>query len=97
MSNFNFEKSINELEELIYKMESNELSLDESIAYFERGSLLIKQCSKKLDEADKKVQILMKDNNNAEVIKDFEEETMPHSINNSEVDDPQLKNKNSLL
>jgi exodeoxyribonuclease VII small subunit len=57
----NFEAAINELETIIAKLEKGELKLDESIDHFQKGIELSKYCSKKLDEVEKKICILIED------------------------------------
>lgn len=54
-----FEESLNELEEIATKLESGNLGLDEAIKEFEKGIKLSKECSEKLDEAEKKINILV--------------------------------------
>ena len=54
-----FEKSLEKLEGLVKKLESGELSLEDSIKAFEEGVNLAQICGKKLDEAEKKVEILL--------------------------------------
>ena len=61
-SNFNFEKTLAELEELLEKMESSDVKLEDSLNYFERGISLTRACQKALLEAEQKVQILMQEN-----------------------------------
>ncbi len=56
----NFEKNIEELEEIVKNLEKNEISLDESLKLFERGVVLSAQCTKLLDEAEQKVSVLLK-------------------------------------
>ena len=56
-----FETALKELEELVSKMESGELSLDQSLKAFERGIQLTRQCQSSLDAAELKVQTLTKD------------------------------------
>ena len=56
-----FEEALSELEAVIKKMESGELSLDDSLQAFERGVELARQCRKKLEEAERKVEILLRD------------------------------------
>ncbi|HHW48580.1 MAG TPA: exodeoxyribonuclease VII small subunit [Clostridiaceae bacterium] len=56
--NKKFEEAISELEAIVDKLENGELSLDESIEYFQKGIELSKYCSKKLDEVEKKISIL---------------------------------------
>ncbi len=60
MAEVSFEKSINELEEIVKKLEQGELSLDEMLSLFEKGISLSKLCNKLLNEAEKKVNILIK-------------------------------------
>ena len=54
-----FEKSLKELEALVEKMEAGNLSLEDSLKYFEKGVALTKSCQQALTEAEHKVQILM--------------------------------------
>ena len=58
-----FEESIKELEEIVEKLEKGEATLDESLEYFEKGIKLSKSCQKMLDEAEKKVSVLVADAN----------------------------------
>lgn len=67
MAEVNFEKSITELENIVKTLESGNLSLDEMIKLFERGMKLSASCNKLLDEAEIKINILMK--NNGEITK----------------------------
>lgn len=69
----NFEKSLRELEELVEKMEEGDLSLEESMKYFERGITLTRACQKALSEAEQKVQILLEKNGKAD-LQEFEPE-----------------------
>lgn len=54
-----FEESLGELEKIATNLESGDLGLDEAIAEFEKGIKLSKECSQKLDEAEKKINILV--------------------------------------
>lgn len=58
--NPNFEQALGELEQLVEKLEQGDLSLEESLKDFERGIELTRSCQKSLQEAEQKVQILMK-------------------------------------
>lgn len=53
-----FEKSLAELEALVLKLESGELSLDQSLDCFKRGVELTRHCQSVLDEAQKTVELL---------------------------------------
>lgn len=54
-----FETSLNMLEQLVERMESGEMSLEESLKEFESGIKLVQSCQKSLSEAEQKVQILL--------------------------------------
>lgn len=56
-----FEKGLARLETLVQDLESEDLDLDKSLALFEDGVKLAKDLNKKLDEAEKKLEILLKD------------------------------------
>ena len=73
LTNINFEKSLQELEALVEKMEQGNLSLEESLKYFERGVVLTRSCQKALAEAGQKVQILL-ESGGKEQLQDFEPE-----------------------
>ena len=57
---FDFEKSLAELETLVQHMEQGQLSLEESLAAFQRGIELTRACQQALSEAEQKVEILLK-------------------------------------
>ena len=67
----NFEASMEELESLVAAMESGELTLEESLEHFERGIRQVRNCQKALDEAEQKVQILLKESGEQQLA-DFE-------------------------
>ncbi len=56
-----FENAMKRLETLVHELESGDLSLDESLKKFQEGIKLSAFCSGKLDETEKKVSILLKD------------------------------------
>ena len=55
-----FETAMRDLEELVERLEQGDLSLEESLAAFERGVLLTRACQTALKEAEQKVEILLK-------------------------------------
>lgn len=57
-----FEKSLTELETLVERMESGELSLEDSMKQFERGIQLARACQQMLKQAELKVQQLVQKN-----------------------------------
>ncbi len=54
-----FEQAIEELGEIVAKLEDGEIALEESIEYFQRGVELSKFCNRKLDEAERKITMLL--------------------------------------
>lgn len=55
----NFEKSLEDLESIIEKMEGEQLTLDDALKHFETGVNLAKQCQTTLAEAEQKVSLLI--------------------------------------
>ncbi len=58
-----FEEKIKRLEEIVGKIESSDIELKDSIRLFEEGVKLSKDCQSALDDAEKKVKILVSDGN----------------------------------
>jgi exodeoxyribonuclease VII small subunit len=56
-----FEEALEELEKVVERLESGQLSLEESLAAFEEGVRLVKYCNQKLTEVEKKIELLVKD------------------------------------
>ena len=69
----NFEKALNELENLVEIMEQGDMSLEDSLKHFERGVDLTRQCQTALKDAEQKVQILIEKSEHAE-LEEFEAE-----------------------
>jgi len=55
---FDFEAALEELEELVTKLEKGDLPLEESLKEFERGVALTRSCQKELKQAEQKVNLL---------------------------------------
>ncbi len=55
-----FERSLARLEEIVRKLENTSLSLDEAMKLFEEGIVLSRDCQKQLEQAEGRVEILMK-------------------------------------
>ena len=53
-----YEQAMAEMEEIIQKMESDQLTLDEALSFFERGQALAKRCADLLNQAELKVRQL---------------------------------------
>ena len=55
-----FEESLKNLENIVNKLEEGDLALEESLKLFEEGIKLSRLCTKQLEEAERKVEILLK-------------------------------------
>lgn len=56
-----FEEQMEELENIVTELEKGDLNLDESVAKFEEGMKLSKECNKLLEQAEKKITILLQE------------------------------------
>jgi exodeoxyribonuclease VII small subunit len=61
VSSKNFESAMEEIEQVVEQIESGELSLEESLAAYEKGVGLVKFCHQKLNEVEKRIEFLIKD------------------------------------
>ena len=69
-----FERSLARLEEVVRRLESPQLSLDEAMKLFEEGVGLSRECQKQLEEAEGRVEILLKKADGKIVAEAFEPE-----------------------
>lgn len=58
----NFEELMVKLEDITNKLEKKQLSLDESVKLFEEGMQISKECNNKLEDAEKRITILINEN-----------------------------------
>lgn len=65
---YDFEAALEELEALVERMETGALTLEESLAAFERGVALTRQCQSALREAELRVKALTEDDNGLELV-----------------------------
>ncbi|UCF56202.1 MAG: exodeoxyribonuclease VII small subunit [Deltaproteobacteria bacterium] len=72
MAEKKFEDAMKRLEEIVQKLESSDLSLKDSLDIFEEGVKLISFCSKKLEEAEQKVAMLVKESDGKYTQQPFE-------------------------
>jgi len=73
MAKEKFEEALGRLEDIVKKMEAGDMTLEESLKAFEEGIKLARLCSRKLDEAERRVEILIKQEEEI-VIKPFKVE-----------------------
>jgi exodeoxyribonuclease VII small subunit len=74
-ANLTFEKALADLEEIVAKLEKGGISLNESLALFEKGVKMSRFLRAELDKAERKVQILLKDEKGQLKAEEFEAET----------------------
>ncbi len=72
-----FEASLAELEGIVEQLEAGDLPLERSLELFEQGVKLSRECQKRLDTAERKVEVLMKGSNGAYTTEAFEEPDEP--------------------
>ncbi|WP_319525393.1 exodeoxyribonuclease VII small subunit [uncultured Desulfosarcina sp.] len=69
-----FEKAIDDLEKIVKSLESGDLPLEKALEKFEAGIKLSRYCSEKLDDAEKRVTLLMAEENGEVLEKPFDVE-----------------------
>ena len=74
MAEKKFETALTRLEEIVQELERGDLALEQSLKLFEEGIKLSRICNKRLDEAERKVEILLKEKDGTVRPEPFEEE-----------------------
>jgi exodeoxyribonuclease VII small subunit len=74
LANLKFEEALARLEGIVARLEGGDLQLEEALGIFEEGVRLTRHCSKRLNEAERKVSILMKNAQGQLEEKPFEHE-----------------------
>jgi len=69
-----FEQAFAELEQIVKRLEGEELPLDESLELFEKGIRLSRFCNQKLEEVEKKIELILADSKGQPVTEPFEPE-----------------------
>ncbi len=72
MAKIKFEDALKGLEDVVDRLEKGDLPLDETLSEYENGIKLYKQCIALLENAEKKIQILVKDENGGFRARDFD-------------------------
>jgi exodeoxyribonuclease VII small subunit len=74
MAKLDFEKALGRLEKIVAEMEANDLNLDQMLAKFKEGVTLAEACSKRLHEAERTVEMLVKGEDGSVGTKPFPDE-----------------------
>jgi exodeoxyribonuclease VII small subunit len=78
-----FEASLEALEQIVRQLESGDLPLEKSLELFEQGIRLSRECQDRLSQAERRIEVLMRDNQGRTVVNSFE----PSAGDNNETDD----------
>ena len=68
-TDFNFEKALENLEEIVSSMENGELTLEDSLKAIEKGIKLTRECQGALSDAEQKVRVLLNENGDTTKLK----------------------------
>jgi exodeoxyribonuclease VII small subunit len=67
-----FESSLEELERIVRQLEQGELTLEKSLELFEQGVKLSRDCQERLSQAERRIEILMRDNQGRATVRPFD-------------------------
>jgi exodeoxyribonuclease VII small subunit len=68
-----FEASLEALEQIVQQLEGGDLSLEKSLELFEQGIRLSRECQERLSQAERRIEVLMRDNQGRPVATAFNE------------------------
>ncbi|HEX8411071.1 MAG TPA: exodeoxyribonuclease VII small subunit [Thermoanaerobaculia bacterium] len=83
-----FEKAFQNLEKIVQRLEGEEMPLDESLNLFEEGIRLSRFCHQRLEEVEKKIELILADAKGQPVTEPFEDE---------ELDDDELRSSEDVV
>jgi exodeoxyribonuclease VII small subunit len=69
-----FESSLEELERIVRQLEQGELTLEKSLELFEQGVKLSRDCQERLNQAERRIEVLMRDNQGRASVRPFDPE-----------------------
>jgi len=70
-----FESSLEELERIVRELEQGELTLEKSLELFEQGVKLSRECQERLNQAERRIEMLTRDNQGRPIVTAFEPES----------------------
>lgn len=71
-----FESSLNQLETIVKQLEQGDLPLEESLKLFEKGISLSRECRERLNEAERRIEILMKDTDGEPAVSELDPQSL---------------------
>jgi exodeoxyribonuclease VII small subunit len=81
-----FEASLEALEGIVHQLEGGDLPLEKSLELFEDGIRLSRQCQERLNQAERRIEVLLRDNQGRPVVSEFEEANVMSQDNVSDTD-----------
>ena len=85
--NQTFEASLKELEKIVRGLEEGDLSLEESLKLFEDGVKLSRECQERLNQAERRIEVLLKDGDGNPTLQAIEKEDL------RETSEPKIKRR----
>jgi exodeoxyribonuclease VII small subunit len=82
-----FEASLEGLEEIVQQLEGGDLPLEKSLELFEQGIKLSRQCQERLSHAERRIEVLLRDNQGRPVVSAFEDSKVNNGTGGSNDED----------
>ena len=82
-----FEASLEALERIVQELERGDLPLEKSLELFEQGIGLSRQCQERLSQAERRIEVLLRDNQGRPVVSPFEDAKVISKENGTENDE----------
>ncbi len=79
-----FEMSLEALEEIVHKLEQGDLALEESLGLFEQGIRLSRECQERLSQAERRIEILLRDQQGRPTVSAFADDTPGTALNDDD-------------
>ena len=76
-----FESSLEALEKIVQQLENGDLALEKSLELFEQGIKLSRQCQERLNQAERRIEVLLRDNQGRPVVSAFDDAQISAAAN----------------
>jgi exodeoxyribonuclease VII small subunit len=80
-----FETSLEQLEQIVQQLEDGDLPLEQSLQLFEQGIRLSRECQERLSQAERRIEILLRDNQGRPVVREFGETDASEEVEDENV------------
>lgn len=88
-----FEASLDQLERIVRQLEEGNLSLEESLKLFEKGVGLSRECRERLSEAERRIEVLLKDSEGNPLLQDLDPSTLREKADSESTRPPEIKKR----